>query len=288
MTTDSVLAAALALMAALLAAVGTLMRQRATGRDGSIRRGWVLGAVVSVGAFGLQVAALVVGTVLLVQPLIVLSVLFELLLQKRWTQRSPTRRQWANGAAVAVGVAIFIAFARPVPAQHGRQLWVLDVVVLGFLGSVLVAYLVARRMKGNTAGLLFGVVAGSLFGLVAVQVNSLSEPFRGLGPTLANPTLYFCILTAVGAIAAQQRAFASGSLEASYPAMVASEPVVAMVLSLAVLGEKLSSHSVSTYLSIAGVAVMILGVIGLARATARLEVELTAQDETASSGPDRS
>jgi hypothetical protein len=44
-----------------------------------------------------------------------------------------------------------------------------------------------------------------------------------------------------------------------------------MVLSLAVLGEKLASHAVTTYISLAGVAVMIYGVIGLARETARVE-----------------
>src|SRR6185312_10554383 len=127
----------------------------------------------------LQIAALVVGTVLLVQPLIVLSVPFELVVQARWTGRSPTRRQWVQGAAVTVGVAVFILFARPVPAVHGRQVWVIDVALLAVLGAVLVAFLAARRTTGHISGLLFGTVAGSLFGIVAVQVNSLSEIFDG-------------------------------------------------------------------------------------------------------------
>lgn len=265
-------AVVLALLAAVLAAVGTVMRHQATRRAGSLdRRAWALGAVVSVGAFVLQIAALVLGAVLLVQPLIVLSVLFELFIQVWWTRRPATGWQWACGAAVAGGVGVFVLFARPQPADHGRQAWVLDVVGYGFLFTVLALYLTARRTRGNTSGMLFGIVSGSLFGLVAVQINSLSEPFRGPAATLANPTLYLCILTAVGAIAAQQRAFERGSLEVSYPAMVSAEPVIAMILSLAVLGEKLSSHRIGTYLGIVGVLIMVIGVIGLARANVRNE-----------------
>lgn len=276
---NPILAAALAVAAAILAAFGTIMRQQATQSSGGIDRAWVIGAVVAIGAFGLQIAALVVGTVLLVQPLIVLSVLFELLIQTWLLKRAPTLRQWLNGAAVAGGVAMFVVFASPTPARIGRQRWVLDLVVVIFLASMLVLYLIARRRSGNTSGALFGVIAGSLFGLVAVQVNSLSEPFRGVPRTLATPTLYACLVTVTLAILAQQRSFAKGSLEASYPAMVASEPVIALVLSLAVLGEKLSSHQIGSYLSAAGIAVMILGVIGLARSTAHTEVELGELDQ---------
>ncbi|MBM9477555.1 DMT family transporter [Nakamurella flavida] len=268
---STVIAVVLALMSAVLAAVGTVMRHQATVRTGGIGRAWVLGAVVSVGAFALQAAALVMGEVLLVQPLIVLSVLFELFIQVWWTRRPATAWQWTCGAAVAVGVGIFVVFARPQPAVHGRQAWILDTVVIGFLLIVLTLYLTARRTRGNTSGLLFGLVAGSLFGLVAVQINSLSDPFRGLTQTLANPTLWICVLTGAAAIVAQQRAFGRGSLEVSYPAMVSAEPVVSMILSLAVLGEKLSSHSVGTYVGITGVAIMILGVVGLAQANAREE-----------------
>ena len=271
MVTHVAVPVVLALLSALLAAVGTVIRQQATAHSGGIGRRWLIGAAVSIGAFVLQVAALVVGTVLLVQPLIVLSVPFELVVQARWTRRSPTRRQWLQGAAVTIGVAVFIVFARPVPAVHGRQVWVIDVVLLAVLATVLVAYLAARRTTGHVSGLLFGAVAGSLFGIVAVQINSLSEIFDGPLSLLRTPTFYFCVITAIGAIAAQQRAFRAGSLEASYPAMVASEPIVAMVLSLVVLGEKLSSHALGTYISLLGVVVMIAGVIGLARSTAIAE-----------------
>ena len=50
--------------------------------------------------------------------------------------------------------------------------------------------------------------------------------------------------------------------------MVVTEPIAAMVVSLAILGEKLSSHSVSTALSLIGVGVMVVGVLGLAKGAA--------------------
>lgn len=274
-----VLAVVLALGSALLAAVGTLMRQQATLRSGTIDKSWALGAVVSAGAFALQIAALIVGTVLLVQPIIVLSVLFELFIQRRWTGRKPSSGQWLSGAAVAVGVGVFLVFARPVPAEHGRQTWVLDLAIIGFLVAVLVLFALARRRSGNVAGMLFGIVSGSLFGLMAVQIGSLSAAYDGPVWLLTNPTLYICIVTGFLGVAAQQRSFTSGSLQASYPAMVASEPIVSMALSLAVLGEKLSSHSLGTYIGVLGVVVMVGGVIGVARATAAAEVEAELEAE---------
>jgi drug/metabolite transporter (DMT)-like permease len=266
-----VVPAVLALTAAFLAAVGTVIRKRATGSTGGIDRTWFLGAAVAVGAFVFQVGALALGTVLLVQPLLALAVLFELFVQTWWTKHSPSPRQWLYGSAVGGGVIVFVFFARPVPARHGRQQWLLDVVVIGLLIALFLATLIARRTSGNLSGVLYGVVAGSLFGIVAVLINSLSEPFPGMQRTVSNPTLYICIATAIAAIVAQQSAFTRGALEASYPAMVASEPIVAMGLSLVVLGEKLSSHDISSYISVAGVAVMLVGVIGLAHSEALTE-----------------
>ena len=266
----AVLAIVLALGAAALAAVGTVMRQHATMHPGS-RRQWWVGAALSVVAFGLQVTALVFGSVLLVQPLIVLSVLFELLIQARATKRAPTGRQWWSAAGVAAGVAALIVFARPVPAPDDEPIGKLDLVFLGFLAAVLTAYLVARRARGALSAVLYGLVSGSLFGLVAVQINGMSGTYRGVVPLAQNPTLYICIVTTAGAILAQQKAFTASRLEASYPAMVASEPVVSMVLSMAVLGEQLSSRSVGTYVGVAGLAAMVVGVITLARTTATSE-----------------
>jgi hypothetical protein len=264
---NTLLAIVLALLASLMAAVGTVQRQAATTRGGGVTRGWFLGAAISVTAFGLQVAALVFGAVLLVQPLIVLSVLFELVIQWAWTRRSPSFRQWMYGLAVAVGVCFFVLFARPVHAVHGKQLWVLDLVVFGFLAAVLVTYLIARRSTGNMSGLLFGLISGSMFGLVAVQVNSLSRAYHGPLTIVKDLTLYFCLAAVLCGILAQQRAFSQSPLEVSYPAMVASEPVISMVLSMAVLGEKLSSHDIGTYVGVLGLAVMVVGVVGVARTT---------------------
>ena len=236
--------------------------------NGKVRRSWYLGAGIAMSAFVFQVAALALGSVLLVQPLLVLSVLFGLLVQSVWTRVAPTPRQWLLGAAVAGGVMMFVFFARPVPAVHGRQQWVLDVVVGVLLAAMVGAVLLARRSSGNRAGLLYGTTAGALFGLVAVQIESVTEQLHDPFHALTSFTTYLCAATIAAAVWCQQQAFAKGALDAAYPAMVVTEPIAAMVVSLAVLGEKLSSHSVSTALSLIGVGVMVVGVLGLAKGAA--------------------
>ncbi len=136
------------------------------------------------------------------------------------------------------------------------------------LAAMVGAVLLARHSSGNRAGLLYGTTAGALFGLVAVQIKSVTEQLHDPFHALTSFTTYLCAATIGAAVWCQQRAFAKGALDAAYPAMVVTEPIAAMVVSLAILGEKLSSHSVSTALSLIGVGVMVVGVLGLAKGAA--------------------
>ncbi len=264
-------AAGLAVGAAMLAAVGTVLRQRATASGAGVDVGWVLGGVLALAGFGLQAAALALGSVLLVQPLIVLSVLFELPVQSVFSRAWASAREWGYGGLVAVGVAGFVFFAHPVPARHGRQVWVLDVVLAGLLLAVAVMVVWAYRSRGHRAGLLFGTAAGSLFGLVAVQVKAVTDDLDHPIRMLHNPTFYLFAVTVAAAIFCQQKSFTVGAVQASYPAMVVAEPVVAMAVSLAILGEKLTARSVPTVISTVGLAVMIFSVLRLARLSAAAE-----------------
>ena len=269
-----VLPAILALGAAVLAAIGTVLRQRATIAPGGLGASWFLGAGLALAGFALQATALVLGSVLLVQPLVVLSVLFALPIQTWLTKIPATSREWLLGGAVALGVAVFIVFAHPVHDRHGRDRWVLQLVIGGLLVAVVAMVGIARQRTpdgangANVAGVLYGTAAGTLFGLLAVQVKDVSADLDHPSRMFANPTLYLFVLTAAAGVWCQQKSFAAGALSASYPAMVVSEPVVAMTVSLAVLGEKLTARSLSTAISLVGLALMIFAVLRLARTSA--------------------
>jgi drug/metabolite transporter (DMT)-like permease len=261
----TLLPALLAIGAAALMALGTVVRQRASASGGGITGRWWLGALAAFGGFLLQAVALGLGSVLLVQPLIVLSVLFALPIEQWLYRWNPSARQWLWGVLLAVGVGAFVLFARPVPALIGPQWWIL-VLVVGFLFGLMIAMVVyAERSPRAPRALLYGTVAGSLFGIVAVLINTIGLDWQHPLQTLAHPALYMLIVVGTAAIVSQQRAFAAGRVQASFPAMTVAEPIVSMALGMAVLGEKLNRHTWATAVSLLGLALMVAGVLRLSR-----------------------
>lgn len=261
----TLLPALLAIGAAALMALGTVVRQRASASGGRITGRWWLGALAAFGGFLLQAVALGLGSVLLVQPLIVLSVLFALPIEQWLYRWNPSARQWLWGVLLAVGVGAFVLFARPVPALIGPQWWIL-VLVVGFLFGLMIAMVVyAERSPRAPRALLYGTVAGSLFGIVAVLINTIGLDWQHPLQTLAHPALYMLIVVGTAAIVCQQRAFAAGRVQASFPAMTVAEPIVSMALGMAVLGEKLNRHTWATAVSLLGLALMVAGVLRLSR-----------------------
>ncbi len=77
------------------------------------RPAWVAGVGASLAAFGLQALALSFGTLTLVQPLIVMEIIFGLPVAIRLRHRSMGAREWIGAVAVVGGVALFLLVASP-------------------------------------------------------------------------------------------------------------------------------------------------------------------------------
>ena len=140
------IAALLALGAALFIAVGDVIHQRSAHdvtdepvghlellarllRDGK----WWVGSLVAAVGFALQAAALGLGSVLLVQALLVSALLFALPLSARLAHRSVTRweRLWA--VALASSVAVIVTVGKPQAGQSRASLeaWMAVAAVIG-------------------------------------------------------------------------------------------------------------------------------------------------------------
>lgn len=277
------IAALFALGAAFFIAVGDVVHQRSAHdvtdqpvgylelftrllRDGQ----WWLGSLVSALGFGLQAAALGLGSVLLVQALLVTSLLFALPINARATGRPVSRSQWVWAALLAASVAIIVTVGNPTPG-HSRAALEVWTVVSAVLGPALIlCVLGARLLAGRpAAAVLLGLVSGSLWGVFAVLTKGVVERLgHGLWALVASPELYVWAVVAVAATAWQQSSFRAGSLAASLPTMTVAEPVVASVLGILVLGETLRPGEDGWVLLIAAVAVMVVATVALARSEA--------------------
>src|ERR1700739_3623740 len=121
-----VAAVLLALSAALVSAVGSVIRQRSAHEIVdkpvgawelfllSVRDSrWWWGAVAAVANYALQAAALSLGSVMLVTALQVMVLLFALPINARLTHHRVTAREWIWAAALAAAVAVILVVGNP-------------------------------------------------------------------------------------------------------------------------------------------------------------------------------
>ncbi|ALG85785.1 DMT family transporter [Gordonia phthalatica] len=272
----------LAIGAAVLIAVGTVLRQRASAASGAITAGWSLGAMIALSGFLLQASALGLGSILVVQPLVVLAVLFALPLEAWIDKRRLRRNEWMWGLVLVACVAGFLILARPVSTDRRPNMLVMAITV-GTLVVGLVAIVVnaERCRSAHFRALSYGIAAGALFGVSALLIKAvalrvLDDPMSVFG----HFEVYLLVVVVILAIVAQQRGFGAGDLQTSFPAMNVMEPAVAMVLGIALLGENVyvgapSAVTLVVVGIIAGTAVVRLAqeAANPANATARIREE---------------
>ncbi|MFT3900950.1 MAG: DMT family transporter [Gordonia sp. (in: high G+C Gram-positive bacteria)] len=260
----------LAVIAAFLIALGTVIRQRESATSGAISAKWWIGAVIALLGFAAQAAALGLGPILLVQPLIVLAILFALPMEAWADDRHPHTDEWLWGLALVVCVSTFLLIARPEQSEHSPNRRTLAIATAAVIAAVIVLVVLAERSFNNHyRALYYGMAAGVLFGVSALLVKAIiMHAMRDWHEIFTHPQLYVLLIVAPSAIVAQQRGFGAGDLQTSFPAMNVMEPAVAMALGLLVLGERIEV-SVPTALFLGVVlAVMIRAVLELAKLAA--------------------
>lgn len=269
MRVHQLLPALLAVGAALLIAGGTVLRQRASAVFGRITASWWLGAAIALTGFGLQAGALAVGTLLLVQPLLVLAVLFALPLEAWADHRHPSRGEWMWGVLLAASVALFLVAAAPSPTDarpnHVILAGTISVVIVVLIGLVVIG----EWSSAHYRSLSYGLVSGTFFGVSALLVKSvLYQVLHYPAVVLTRPEVYLFIVAAVGGVLAQQRAFSAGELQTSFPAMIVMEPTVSMLLGMALLGERVRVTSWQAVFVVAILVVLVRAVVELAKLSA--------------------
>jgi drug/metabolite transporter (DMT)-like permease len=276
------IAVLLALSSALCVAIADALQQRATHRITDTARSnlelfakllgnrrWRWGALILIASIALQAAALGQGSVLLVQALLVLSLLFALPVSARLAHRRVTGWEWIWAVVLTAAVVVIVTVGNP-QAGHSRaslQTWAAVAVVLG---PLLVGCLVVARIRGGAlAAVLFAFVSGSLWAVFAVLTKGVVAQLGAGGWAVArSPELYAWLLTALAGFAWEQSAFRAGTLTASMPTLEVTQPVVAAVLGVVVLGETLNTGHAGMIALVIAALVMAVATVELARGNA--------------------
>lgn len=287
------------LAAALCTAVGIVVRQRAiqdtppaAGETGAIVTSWVreptwwAGTLAAVAGFAFQALALAYGSLLLVQPLMVSSLLFVLPLGARFSRQrvSATDSWWA--LALTASLAVFIFVGQPRDGSYRPAVTAWSVTLAGAVPVVIVCILAARRTVGRVRAMLLAGAVAVMLGTIAVLTKVCTHRLEvgGWRAVLTVPAPYLLVALAIAVTVLQQSAFRAGALQASVPVMLVGEPIVAVLIGVVVLGEQLSVHGSSAPLLAVAVGAMTTATIALARGTSSRTRQ---SDFTAQSTPRR-
>lgn len=240
--------------------LGALRLMRRLVRD----RTWLAGWAANLGGFGTQAAALHLGSVAVVQPVLTAQLLFTLPLATVGTRHRLNWMDWTGAAGICAGLAVLLSVRGAIPpggaADRGRLLALVPVVA--GVGIALTSAAAARRHTERAA--LLGVTAGIFFAASAVLIKLTTDDLfhRGVAATAADWPGYTLALTTGLGLVLEQQAFGSGPLPAAMTAMTITNPVVSYALAVWAFGVPLPSSS-SGIVAVAVGGVLLLTGVGV-------------------------
>lgn len=286
------LAVFFALLAAIFAAIGIVVRQRATMdvppekgvsavmlKTLAHRRLWWAGTAAAVAGYGFQAIALVYGSLLLVQPVLVSALLFALPLSARMAGRRVSRAEWVWALVLTSALTVFVILAKATSGSYNVPVPVTIAVVVVSAIVATACVIVATRATSWRRAVLLAVAVGVLFGVVAVLTKIVMHMVAvGAGSAvLTTPTLYLLLLLGVVGTLLQQSAFHAGALQTSVPTMLVLEPVVAVLLGSMILGEHMSITGLEPVVLAVSTAAMVAATVALGRDEGAYEEKLEAE-----------
>lgn len=269
-------------MAALFAAVGIVVRQRAVQAAADLpnadaivtswirQPSWWLGTVGAIGGYVFQALALAHGSLLLVQPLLVSSLLFVLPLGARFANQHVRARDWCWALLLTAALTVFVLVGQPREGHYRPPVPAWSVALGASVPVVVICVVAARRTAGRRRAMLLASAVAVLLGMVAVltKVSTHRLATHGWHGLLTVPAPYLLVALAVTVTVLQQSAFHAGALQASVPIMLVGEPVVAVLLGVVILGEHLAVRGAGTAALAVAVGAMTVATIALGRDSA--------------------
>ena len=267
----------LGLLAAFTYALGIVLEQRAAlqvpaSQDdarflGQIIRKpvWLIGSLLQIGGWALQAAALDKGSLVVVQTLLAVSLVFAMLLGLRLTQQRFNRWSVIGASSTLVGISLFVVFGQPqggTSEGSATDWWILGLVLLGLsLFLVFVGY----RNKGAPRAALLGTAAGIAFAFQAAVTKALvTELDHGLMAVFTAWPIYAFILPTAGGYVLQQWALRTGFLAPATAALNCSTLAISVILGIFVFNESISQGESRLVPALVGLGLAILGVMVLA------------------------
>lgn len=234
---------------------------------------WFLGIASMILGFAFQVAALRMGSLSLVQPIIATELLIVFALIALRHRRRVHARDWMEAVGMALALGAFLALARPTGGHDhaSGSMWLLAGTATAVLAGVLalMAYVPGNHSARSTSSrkaALLGIAAATGFGFVAAVIKELSTHFaQGPVAVFSNWSPYVLLLSGAASMFLASHAFQAGSLAVSQPGLTIVDPLVASLLGVALFGERLVLEPIALVGELVALTVLVGSVVVLSR-----------------------
>jgi drug/metabolite transporter (DMT)-like permease len=203
------------------------------------RSRWLLGTALSMLGFPLQVVALLLAPLVVVQPALAAGLLVLLLLGERMLGEHAGRYEWGCVLAIAIGVVGVALTAPPRSASHTSQQLTITVVLLGLGCASLLPYLLNVVRRSPPALTMVG--AGLAFAWSAVATKLASDDLsQGHLVAAAAWGLSTAAASGVGVLSEMSALQSRPAIQVA-PVVFVTQTVVPVVLAPLLLGESFAA-----------------------------------------------
>lgn len=227
---------------------------------------WLGGIAALIGGFAFQAAALSVGELSLVQPLMALELPLTLLVGSRMFHLALGARAWMGIGAMAGGLSLALFSLAPSAGTTAvaTSSWLL---ALGVGTGVILGLVLAGsfREPGAARAALLGAATGVGFGFTAALMKgATSELEHGVAAVFTSWEVYAMVFAGLASLYLLQNALHAGTLVAAQPAITIADPVAGVGLGVALFNDQVRLGA-WLVLEIAGLLAILLGSAELAQ-----------------------
>ncbi len=240
------------------------------GEDKGVRRlmknpAWLTGAILFYVAGAIHLVALSLGSLAVVQPLLVTELIFIPPIAAVISKIHVSKRDWLWILVVSAALAVFLAVAQPTEgndtALTSRWIITIGLMLIGFL----VCMAIGSRLGDTGKAALFGVATGIINALYVVTAKGA---FGGPPSPLLWILIALAVFSALGGVAFATIAFRSGPVTVSSAAMIAVNPLIATVAAMYLFGVTINDSPIDLIVIAIAVVGVLVGIVKLSTSEA--------------------
>lgn len=228
-------------------------------------RGWQFSMIAVIAGYGLHAAALALGNLVIVEPVIPVGLLMALLLGARTEGRRLSWSEWTAAVATVAGLAVFLVAAEPSGGSRTAPSATLGIAAGGAVLAATIGWVITRRVSAPHRALPLSVAGGIAAGVTDSLTKSVA-PLAGVQQIalFGDVRLWLLALAGLLALTLQQNAYRAAGLAASLPAFVVLQPLTGSLLGMMIYHERVGGGGLRITVEVLAVLAAVWGIARLA------------------------